>query len=138
MSKTYTATEMLTRQNLRHIRAQVLIKEIMDVVKPHIRDDEDGRYWEREKDILRTLYDRLEEAGAEIISDYTRELAGLPPRGPDGWTFEEIIELEKRRLEIMMKPPTILVDPTLPANIAIIETGKETAIFRVEDEGDRG
>jgi hypothetical protein len=29
----------------------------------------------------------------------------------------------------------ITIDPTLPENIAVIETGKETAIFRVDDEG---
>lgn len=57
------------------------------------------------------LYDRLSAAlnnhGAEIISDYDRQQYGLPPRGPDGWTDEEIIALEKKRLEALMNQPPI-------------------------------
>ncbi|HKI60717.1 MAG TPA: hypothetical protein VKA31_00340 [Mariprofundaceae bacterium] len=109
MSKEYTATAM--RQNPRVMRAQPLLHLILQAIRPHLRDDEESRYYQREEQIFNQIRNELEQAGAEIINDYTREAAGLPPRGPDGWTLEEIIELEKRRLEIMMKPPSFIIDP---------------------------
>ncbi|TGP93814.1 MULTISPECIES: hypothetical protein [unclassified Mesorhizobium] len=40
--------------------------------------------------------------GVEIITDRDRRDMGLPPRGPDGWTAEEIFVLEQLRLDAMM------------------------------------
>jgi len=69
---------------------------------------------DRERDLHRDLHyellEAMEKVGAEIVSDYDRQQYGLSPRGPDGWTMEEIIELEKRRLEAMYAPsPTFIV-----------------------------
>ena len=47
----------------------------------------------------------------EIVSDFDRQQYGLTPRGPDGWTMEEIVELEKRRLELMFAPMPTHVMP---------------------------
>lgn len=97
-----TATEL--RQNLRVMRAQSLLHLILHAIRPHLRDDEEGRDYEREEQIFEQIRKELEQAGAEIISDYTREQLALPPRGPDGWTMEEIIALEKRRLDLLSNP----------------------------------
>jgi hypothetical protein len=46
-----------------------------------------------------------------IRADDQRSLLKLPPRGPDGWTAEEILAWEKYRLETMFKP-VIMAMPT--------------------------
>jgi hypothetical protein len=53
---------------------------------------------------MTSLRNVLNEEGVEIITDYTRQEMGLPPLGPDGWTIEEIIALEQKRLEMLTKP----------------------------------
>lgn len=52
------------------------------------------------------LHQKFIEAGAEIITDTHRVEAGLPTRGPEGWTFEELEVLEKRRFEQLIRPLT--------------------------------
>lgn len=97
------------RPNLRHGRTLPLTHLILGIIRPHLRNDKDGRYYEREEQIFMELRAKLEEIGAEVITDQTREAAGLPPRGPDGWTLEEIAELERRRLELMARPLTAIM-----------------------------
>jgi hypothetical protein len=98
----------IERADKRRLRAMALTAQIMQIVGKYVPRD-------RERDCMRDLSYELQEAmekvGAEIVSDLDRQQYGLPPRGPDGWTMEEIIELEKRRLEIMFatKPPVVLV-----------------------------
>jgi len=108
MKKALTATEM--RMNLRQIHSQVLLHLIFDTIRPHIRDDEQGRSYDREKQIFNDLSKLLESHGAEIITDQIREEAGLPARGPDGWTMEELHALEKRRLELLTAPVRVPFD----------------------------
>jgi hypothetical protein len=42
--------------------------------------------------------------GYEILSDYQRSLLKLPPRGPDGWTVEEVLAWDAYRVASMFKP----------------------------------
>lgn len=104
MSKTYDQIERIDK---RRMRAMALTAQIMQIVGKYVPHD-------RERDLQRDLHYELQEAmekvGAEIISDYDRQQYGLPARGPDGWTMEEIVALEKRRLEMMLAPmPPIIV-----------------------------
>lgn len=97
----------LQRIDKRRLRAMALTSQIMSIVSKYIPHD-------RERDPMRDLAYELQEAmeknGAEIISDFDRQEWGLPPRGPDGWTIEEIMAMEKRRLEIMLAPmPPMIV-----------------------------
>jgi hypothetical protein len=36
------------------------------------------------------LYEALDKAGVEVIMPEHRAAAGLPPRGPKGWTYQEL------------------------------------------------
>lgn len=56
--------------------------------------------------------------GVEFVTDYDREQCGLPPRGPEGWTVEELMLLERVRLSRMLAPPPMMILDT--------ETGKIT------------
>jgi hypothetical protein len=91
------------RINIRRQRADVVMNEILHAIRPFVDRD-------AEESIYHALRERLEEHGAEIISDYTRKEAGLPPRGPDGWTIEEMMALEKARLDALYRPFSMLVD----------------------------
>ena len=105
MSKAFDQIERIDR---RRLRAMALTAQIMQIVGKHVPRD-------RERDCMRDLtyelQEALENAGAEIISDFDRQQYGMSPRGPDGWTMEEIIELEKRRLEVMYAPMPPMVIP---------------------------
>lgn len=95
------AIDQMQRIDKRRLRAMQLTAQIMHIVGKYVPDD-------RERDLHRDLHYELQElmekVGAEIVSDYDRQQCGLPPRGPDGWTPEEIIALEQRRLELMLAP----------------------------------
>ncbi len=93
---------MMERHNLRNMRADVLGHEILSRLRPFI---EPGQ----EKDAYNALISLLRDKGVEIITDDMRKDMGLPPRGPDGWTVEEMMALEQRRLEILHKPAPVVV-----------------------------
>jgi hypothetical protein len=102
------ALDQIQRIDKRRLRAMALTSQILHIVAKYVPHD-------RERDCLRDLscelQEQLENAGAEIISDFDRQQYGMSPRGPDGWTMEEIIELEKRRLEMMYAPMPPMVMP---------------------------
>lgn len=98
--------DQIQRIDKRRLRAMALTSQIRQIVGKYVDPD-------RERDCMRDLTYELQEAmekiGAEIVSDFDRQQYGLSPRGPDGWTMEEVIELEKRRLELMYSPlPTVI------------------------------
>lgn len=97
-----TSLMEMQRLDRRAMRAHALVAQIMHIVGKHFSREDDAR--KAQRDLSRELFDEFHEMGVEIISDYTRAEIGLPPRGPDGWTVEEIIELERRRLEVMRAP----------------------------------
>jgi hypothetical protein len=102
------AFDQIQRIDKRRMRAMALTAQIMQIVGKYVDRD-------RERDCMRDLSYELQEAmekvGAEIVSDFDRKQYGLSPRGPDGWTMEEIIELEKRRLEMMYAPMQPMIFP---------------------------
>lgn len=89
------------RSDRRRLRAMALEAEIMRIVAKYIPDD---RRRDCLRDLSRELFDKLHTEGVEIITDTTRAESGLPPRGPDGWTQDELLALEQRRLQVMMAP----------------------------------
>lgn len=102
-----TAADQIPRIDKRRMRAMAMTAQIMQIVGKYVDRD-------RERDCMRDLTYELQEAmekvGAEVVSDFDRQQYGMSPRGPDGWTMEEIIELEKRRLEMMYAPmPTMII-----------------------------
>ncbi len=116
------ALDELMRQNmrldLRRMRTQGLVHRIVDFTLkrlPDITGRELSRdeYYEIETIVRRAVHegatDALMEAGAHLVTDYDRHEAGLPPRGPDGWTVEELIAMEKRRIEALYAPITVTV-----------------------------
>lgn len=100
--KKFTATEMSMRTNIRRQRADVLMNEILQAIRPFVDR-------ESEEEIYHSLVNLLREHGAEIVTDHTRKEAGLPPRGPDGWTVEEMMALEKMRLDALYRPFSMIV-----------------------------
>lgn len=95
---------MSYRIDLRRVRAQQAASSIFNLIIT--------RYvpYACQQEAYDELYKRFHEAGAELITDVARQEYGLPARSPDGWTAEEIVELEKRRLEALSKPLTMKVE----------------------------
>ena len=75
----------------------MIVASVVQIVAKHVPRDS-------LEPISRDLMELLHDAGAEIITDYTRAELGLSPRGRDGWTSEEIIALDQRRLDAMTRP----------------------------------
>lgn len=103
-----TAMQETIRTDRRRLRTMAFEQEIMHIVGKHISDED--RAHDCMRAISRELFEKLHAEGAEIITDETRSEMGLPPRGPDGWTTDELIALETRRLEMMKAPmpPTLI------------------------------
>lgn len=116
MSKTLNERmdEIAPRIDRRRYRADVISANMMQIVSKHLGRMMPSGYAGASElimsDIQSELSGLLRSHGAEIISDADRAAFGLPPRGPDGWTQEEIVALERRRLEVMSQPP-VMVKP---------------------------
>ena len=110
------ATDTMMRQDMRRLRLQPLLAEILNIVSKNLSDEDDRRNAMRQ--IHNELFDKLYDQGVELVTDHMRADMGLPPRGPDGWTVEELMALEQRRLEMMTKPMQFIVPAgfTLPNN----------------------
>lgn len=99
-----TATAKMERINLRRRRAahltSVVTRELDRAQIPN----------EYRQDIFEAIFKIFEQEGVEVLTDFDRQHHGLPSRGPDGWTTDEIKALEFKRLESLTKPisPMIL------------------------------
>lgn len=98
-----TATEMMQRQNLRRRRTDELVSAVIKELRGRI-DDPDV-----EREVREAMYSVFSAEGVEVLTDYTRAQIGLPPRIGDGWTTEEIVALERYRLEALSKPMTVTI-----------------------------
>lgn len=94
------------RLNLRRQRAEAMTAAILNEISPFMD------YEDRRRDIYYAIFELLNKEGAEVITDHTRQELGLPPRDGYGWTADEIRAYEMRRLELLLRPSTMLVDPT--------------------------
>lgn len=104
-----TTLQLMERINLRHRRVVSLAGEVSRALLKALPDHVP-------RDTQSIVYGCLEELfvklGVEVLTDFDRERLGLPPRGPDGWTAEEILALEGLRLEAMTRP----LQMTIPAS----------------------
>lgn len=81
----------------RRIRADQILAAVLHAIEPFVKDGEMN-------DAARSLTALLRTEGAEIVTDAMRADAGLPPRGPDGWTADELRAVEAHRLSLMLQP----------------------------------
>ena len=98
------AIDQIERVNLRQLRAQSLAHAIFDAVRPFIDD-------EHYRDVMYALEDLFRDKGVEVLTDLDRQQYGLPARGPDGWTAEEIVALEQKRFDALFAPPPMIFKP---------------------------
>lgn len=77
---------------------------IMQAIGKHIPDDGSSR-----KYAMYDLIEALDKAGVDIITAEHRTAAGLPPRGPKGWTDHELRILEAKRMELLLSPMPPLI-----------------------------
>lgn len=101
-----TALKALTRMDLRKVRAQSLAAAVMRAVDP-LLDPENPRV---RRDAFDAIFEVLWQQGVEVLTDYTRSEARLPPRGEDGWTDDELQALEEARLAVLRRPMLFRVD----------------------------
>jgi hypothetical protein len=101
------AIDEAMRIDRRRFRIQPLLHEILQIVGKHLSDEDMRRNAMRE--LHNELFDKFYEQGVEIVTDYTRAEMGLPARGKGGWTTEELIALEQRRLDLMRAPLTMTI-----------------------------
>ncbi len=85
------------RIDKRRMRAEQMTHHILRALERHIPDSarHDAFY-----SVLELLYDE----GVEVVTDHHRAELGLPPRGPDGWTDQEIVAMEHATMALMLKP----------------------------------
>ena len=102
------AFNALRRQDRRQLRAMSLLAEVMQIVYPELRPEADPRH------VHNRLMDLFMDKGVEILTDYERSEIGLPPRDRLGWTVEEILALEKTRLDAMLRPMPMFLPKSEP------------------------
>lgn len=87
---------MIPYPDKRHIRAQNLAAYIMQEISQFLSD-------EMRRDVIRAIEKLLWREGVEILTDHDRVAMGLPKRNNDRWTEEELMALDLRRQELMLK-----------------------------------
>lgn len=100
------AQDQIPWQNLRQRRAEMLAAMVMNCLDRFIRDDQEvdcRKYASRE---LMLLFSAL---GAEVITDFERLQAGLPQRGPMGYTDEELRIMEANRAAALFTPSSFVI-----------------------------
>lgn len=107
------ATDRLMMQDRRRMRAMALTAAAVDAIKPYIDRDYDRNPKALQR-ASEALFDLFMMKGVEIITDQERAEAGLLPRNELGLTFEELVAIERRRIEVMLQPITM----TIPLNNA--------------------
>ena len=90
------------RPDVRYNRAMRLTAHLMHLLNP-ILDMADPEL-DLPRRVSRIIQDEMMAEGVEVFTDYDRQEAGLPPRGLDGWTVEELLALEKMRLDALTRP----------------------------------
>lgn len=96
------------RLDRRDMRAQLviaLVLEALDRAAPNL-DRRSMTSGERRR-FMEELHRGLTEKGVEVMTDWHRQQIGLEPRGPDGWTAQEIADYDRHILEVMRRPPMI-------------------------------
>lgn len=93
-----TATDRMMRMNMRGARAQTVTSMIIRELIPFLPHEDAYR------GAYKAILDLLTAQGVEVITDDTRAELGLEIRSDDGWTHQEIIALDRVRLEMMMRP----------------------------------
>lgn len=83
--------------DLRRLRAQRLTGAIMNEISRLIEGD-------NAREINRAIYDLLWRSGADMITDHDRSNAGLPDRGNNGYTHDELHILEAKRIQMLLSP----------------------------------
>lgn len=101
----YKATDFTP--DLRRNRAMAMTAHVMQTIGKYITNDEDNFQRRASEDLFELFY----ENGVDIVTDQMRADAGLPPRGPKGWTEVELRIMEDKRTEAMLRPfpPMILM-----------------------------
>lgn len=97
------------RPNHRYHRAMRLQAELMHRLAPLFDQVQGADEFDLYKHAARAIHELLMTEGVEVMTDADRQQAGLPPRGPDGWTMDEMLAFEKYRLEWMIKPRPMLI-----------------------------
>lgn len=97
--------------DVRRRRAQALTATVMQIVGKRMPHAENREL----RDICRDIEDTLRGQGYEVLNDLDRETLGFPPRGPDGWTIDELRALEAKRLEVLTRPMPPIFMPVNPA-----------------------
>ena len=83
--------------DLRRRRALDATSMIMQIVGSYVGYD-------RQRRCADEVYKHLYDIGVELITDEVRAVWGLPPRGPEGTTQQELHALEAKRFEAMTRP----------------------------------
>lgn len=83
--------------DMRRVRAQNLMGSIMQEISPFLQDDQ-------RRDVHEAIYTLLWRKGVEVLTDHERHALGLPDRGNEGWTQEELQILELKRQELLLNP----------------------------------
>lgn len=94
----------------RRIHTDQLVASILSIVGPFI-GDESGKERNAMHDCSHALFEALYKAGATIVTDADRHEAGLPPRGDNGWTQQELAALEARHMELLTQPMSSQILP---------------------------
>lgn len=96
--------------DLRRRRADSITAHIMHAIGKYLcrHGEADGA-----REVSRSLFQMLYEAGADIVTDVDRANIGLAPRDHGGLTRDELHIMENRRIEAMLRPMPPLV-MTLP------------------------
>lgn len=96
------------RIDRRRQRADLLLSIIVQKVDRYIPR-------EHRRDLYGELLELFRNEGVELLTDYDRQQMGLPPRDDKGWTMEEIMAYEQRRIDLMLKPqPPIFIERPTP------------------------
>ena len=88
------------RIDKRRMRAEALAHAIFQKVQPLLHRGDDNHL---DRDAFYAIFEVCHAEGVEVLTDHRRAELGLRPRGPDGWTDEEVILMERTMQAMMLR-----------------------------------
>lgn len=88
------------RIDKRRVRAEQFAHAIFQKVRPYLHDSDADHV---DKDVFYAIFEVCHAEGVEVLTDAHRTQLGLSPRGPDGWTDEEIVIMEHTMQAAMLR-----------------------------------
>lgn len=96
--------------DMRRRRAEMFTAMVMREVEPHLDRSKEALDHRVREQVYMRLSRLFAQIGVDVLTDFDREQIGLPLRGDQGWTADELRAYEHAKVQAFSRPIFMGVD----------------------------